>query len=100
MSNFISDCITGDALMQEVDDYIAKWHEDESGADLHNFLGMTNKEYALFIEDENYLGLIISAHKDKIDIELIIRDEMAMAARSDDPSKTKRLQQWLECEGL
>jgi len=100
MSNFISDCIAGDALMIEVDDYIAKWHEDGAGAELHEYLGMSKKEYALFVEDENYLGLIISAHRERTNIESIIKDEIAMAARSDNPHKSKRLQQWLESEGL
>lgn len=100
MSNFISYCISGDALMSEVDDYIANWHEAAVDCDLHEYLGMSKKEYALFVEDENYLGIIISAHRNKTNIDLIIRDEMAMAARSDNPGKSKRLQQWLEREGL
>lgn len=100
MSNFITDCINGDALMSEVDDYIEKWHKGDTGVDLHDYLGMTKKEYALFVEDENYLGLIVSAHKDNINIESIIRDEIAMAARSDDAAKSRRLQKWLESEGL
>lgn len=100
MSNFITDCINGDALMSEIDDYIQKWHNDDVSEVLHVFLGMSKKEYALFVEDDSYLGLIISAHRDKIDIELIIRDEISMAARSDNVAKSKRLQQWLESEGL
>jgi len=100
MSNFITDCINGDALMSESDDYIEKWHNSDAGVDLHDYLGMTKKEYALFIEDENYLGLIISAHKDNKKIESLIRNEIAMAARSDNAAKSKRLQKWLESEGL
>ena len=100
MSNFISYCISGDALMSEIDDYISNWHEGNVEGELYDYLGMSKKEYALFVEDENYLGIIISAHKDSIDINLIIRDEMAMAARSDNPAKSRRLQQWLEREGL
>lgn len=100
MSNFISYCISGDALMSEVDDYIAMWHEGAEERALYDYLGMSKKEYALFVEDENYLGIIITAHKNQTSIELIIQDEMAMAARSDNPVKSKRLQQWLESEGL
>lgn len=100
MSNFVSYCISGDALMSEIDDYIAKWHEIPRDIELHDYLGMSKKEYALFVEDENYLGIIISAHRNHTSIEMIIRDEMAIAARSDNPGKSKRLQQWLESEGL
>ena len=100
MSNFIIDCINGDALTSEVDDYIDKWHDDERKLSLYDFLGMTKKEYTLFVEDENYLGKIIAAHMQGIKIELIIKDELAMAARSDNPAKSLRLQKWLESEGL
>ena len=41
MSNFIIDCINGDALMYEVDDYIDKWHDGDSDLPLHDFLCMT-----------------------------------------------------------
>jgi hypothetical protein len=100
MSNFINDCINGDALMLEIDDYIEKWHEMGISLDLHAFLGMSKKEYELFVQDESYLGLIISAHKESKQIEFIVRDKMAMAARSDNPNKSKQLQKWLESESL
>ena len=100
MSNFITDCINGDALMSEVNDYIEMWHNGVAEISLHEYLGMTKKEYALFVQDENYLGLIITAHRDNVSIESIIRDEMNMAARSDDVAKSKRLRKWLESEGL
>ena len=100
MSNFIADCINGDALMSDVNDYIERWHEGDSTADLHVYLGMTAKEYALFLDDEDYLGIIITAHKKGVELESLIRTEMAVAARSDDASKAKKLQKWLESEGL
>ena len=55
MSNFIFDCINGDALMTDVDDYIDKWHEGQVGGDLHDFLGMSKKEYALFVDKHRIL---------------------------------------------
>lgn len=100
MSNFIIDCINGDALLSDVNDYIDKWHENDTGLPLHEFLGMRKKEYILFIEDENYLGSIIRAHKSDKNIESIIQDEIAIAARSDDTIKYGKLQKWLESEGL
>lgn len=100
MSNFIIDCINGDALMSDVNDYIDHWHDSDTSLPLHDFLGMTKKEYMLFVEDENYLGSIITAHKSNKNVESIIRDEIAIAARSDDAAKSKKLQKWLESEGL
>lgn len=100
MSNFIIDCINGDTLMLEINDYIDRWHDGNTELALHDFLGMTKKEYALFVEDENYLGSIISAHKFNKSVVNIVKDQIAMAARSDDAIKAKRLQKWLENEGL
>ncbi|MFT2010199.1 hypothetical protein ACMA1I_16105 [Pontibacter sp. 13R65] len=100
MSNFIQDCINGDALLSEVDDYIDIWHESDTELPLHEFLGMTKREYALFVEDEIYLGSIVTAHMTGDPIEEIIQNQYAMAARSDSQAKSARLEQWLRSEKL
>ena len=100
MSNFINDCIKGVALMSEINDYIGSWHESDLDLTLHEFLGMSKKEYALFVEDEAYLGSIITAHKNQVDIVPMMREEFKMAARSDDAGKAKQLQKWLDNEKL
>ncbi|MFI5159208.1 MAG: hypothetical protein ACHQF4_10110 [Sphingobacteriales bacterium] len=100
MSNFIKDCINGYALPSEIDDYIDQWHDGDSNISLHEFLGMSKKEYVLFVEDESYLPLIVTAHKTEKDIVTLMRDEFAMAARSDDAAKSKQLQKWLDNEKL
>lgn len=100
MSNFIIDCLNGDALLSDINDYIDKWHESDTDLSLHDFLGMDSVEYSLFVEDENYLGSIIAAHKTHKNVVTLVRDEMALAARSDDATKAKRIQKWLEKEGL
>ncbi len=100
MSSFITDCINGDALMSEIDDYVDKWHISSGDMPLHEYLGMSKKEYMLFVDDESYLGIIIAAHKYQSNIESLIRQEISMAARSDDVVKSRKLQKWLESEGL
>lgn len=100
MSNFIKNCINGDALLSEIDGYVEIWHNGDSDQPLYSYLGMTKKEYALYIEDESYLASIVTAHKDEKNIELIISNQLAMAARSDNQSKSERLQRWLKSEGL
>jgi len=100
MSDFITNCINGDAMMDEVNDFIDQWHAGEYDLSLHEFLGMTKKEYELFVVDENYLGWIVNAHKFGKNIDSMVREELAIAARSDDAAKAKKLQQWLESEGL
>lgn len=100
MSNFVVKCINGDALLSEIDDYIDLWHNNDTGMPLHAFLGMTQKEYALYVEDEQYLASIVTARKQKVDIKLVIESQVAMVARSDNQVKSDRLQRWLKKEGL
>lgn len=100
MSNFIQDCIEGNALIYDIDDYIDEWHNGDSELSLSAFLGMTTKEYTLFVEDESYLATIITAHKKKENIVTVMREHLAMVARSDDAKKAKKLQKWLENENL
>lgn len=100
MSNFINDCIQGDALVSDVHDYIDQWHDSDDDISIFEYLGMTKSEYALFIEDEAYLPLIIVAHKDKENIQSIISKQISLAARADDQSKAKKLEMWLKNENL
>lgn len=60
MSNFIQDCINGDALLTDIDNYIEEWHKENSNISLHEFLGMNLDEYSLFVQDESNLAKIIA----------------------------------------
>lgn len=100
MSNFITACINGDALLTEIHDYIDAWHDSDSELALHDFLGMSEKEYALFVEDEAYLGLVVTAHKRGVKIEDIMHNHLKMVARSDDRAKSERLERLITHEGL
>jgi hypothetical protein len=99
MSNFVEDCINGDAIYTEIDRYISYWHEGDSELQLPEFLGMTVREYALFVEDESYLGMIINAHISSTAIDEVV-ESLAIAARSDNQAKSKRIEHWLKDEGL
>ena len=75
MSNFVQDCINGNALLTEIDYYVELWHNNTSiDEPIYTFLGMNKNEYALYIEDESYLASIITAHKENVTIETIIDD--------------------------
>lgn len=76
MSNFMQDCLKGDALLSEVDDYIDQWHSSNSDLPLHSFLGMTKKEYELFVEDEVFLESIVTAHKEGKTPEFIVKNRI------------------------
>lgn len=101
ISNFVNDCINGDALLSEIDDYIDLWHESDNKLPIHTFLGMSEKEYGLYVLDEEYLGLIIAAHKENIDVAMLYDGNVhRLAARSDDSSKSRAIENWLKKENL
>lgn len=64
MSNFIEDCLKGDAFLSEIDDYIDTWHESDNEEELSQFLGMTKEEYSLFVTRPDSLPMIVAAHKE------------------------------------
>ena len=49
---FINACINGDALLEEIDDYIDEWKKGNYKEPIYDFLGMTESEYNLWKEDE------------------------------------------------
>lgn len=60
---FISQCINGDADLDDINDFIEKWHLSNSKQPLHEFLGMTFEEYSIWVEKPSYLPYIINAKK-------------------------------------
>jgi len=67
--NFVDQCLAGEALLEDIDNYVDDWHESNTEIELHEFLGMTEKEYSLWVVDPNILPFIITAHKEQTSIE-------------------------------
>lgn len=66
MNNFIQLCLDGEAKPDAIDDYIEKWHTNikyNQSQNLYEFLGMTRKEYASWIERKQTLETIIINRK-------------------------------------
>lgn len=57
---FIEKCLSGEAVPDEIDDYIDYWHEHETGNILYEFLGMTREEYSAWIFDPDGLSNILA----------------------------------------
>lgn len=101
MSSFIESCLLGHALLEEIDDYVDRWHEGESDDELHRFLGMSKSEYNVWLNDPSVLPLIIVARKQKRDLSQVLEEQaLPMAARSDGTVPAKLLVAWLKREGL
>lgn len=91
--NFIDDVITGEALIEEIDNYIDMWHDGDSELEIYEFLGMTQREYRLWVEDNSILKEIVKCHVNGKDIEDIITNqyyaEQKMVARAKNPEEAK-----------
>lgn len=90
---FIDAVINGDVLIDEIDDYIDVWHESDSNEEIYDFLGMSQNEYRLWVEDETILKEIIKCHMSETDIKDVITNpknkELRMVARAKDLQEAK-----------
>lgn len=102
MSNFVQMCVNGEALMEEIDDFVDRWHEESGDIPLNRFLGMTKLEYKLWVADESMLPYIITAHRNhqKVDELVDAIGNLPLAARAGSPQSALKLLKWLKSEGL
>ena len=100
-ATFVDLCIQGKVLSDEIDDFVESWHESDSGKTLHDFLGMTWKEYAAWVDSPWMLPYIIAAHRQSISLEAVLdqSEEMKLAARASDAERAWALIDWLREQG-
>lgn len=101
MSNFMKDCLEGDALLEDIEEYIEAWHLSDSNMEIYEFLGMTLEEYFVFLEDESMLKTIFYAREQNISISDFLRNdtEQMLAARAATPEEAAAVKEWLERTG-
>lgn len=94
---FVSACLSGSALLDDVDDWVEDWHESPEGLGLDDFLGFTHEEGKLWAERPESLRFIVAAHRYGTPVETILqsRDDFALAARATDSAKATAVLSWL-----
>jgi hypothetical protein len=100
--SFIDLYVGGEVLPEEIDDYVDQWHDNPGRRQLHDFLGMTEDEYSLWLRDPDVLPHIARARREHKPIVRVIEsalNELPMAARSSDVAEIRRLRKWLAREG-
>lgn len=72
--SFIEKCINGNASLDEIDDYIDAWHDSDSDMELelHEYLGMTWKEYSIWAIKPSLLAEIVNARKQETDAQKFV----------------------------
>jgi hypothetical protein len=100
---FVDKCLSGEALLDDIDDYIDRWHEGDGDPDasLSSYLGFTDEEYKLWAEKPNTLAFILNARKKGVPLtkaEDYVRSYQ-IAARGLSGQDIEELTQWLKQTG-
>ncbi|MDP1652588.1 MAG: hypothetical protein Q8L56_07685 [Rhodocyclaceae bacterium] len=82
-----------------MDDYIDAWHEGKVGLnmELHEFLGMSAAEYALWVERPEVLPFIVIARRTGKSVQDVIleAEHQPLAARAANAAEARQLHDWL-----
>jgi hypothetical protein len=65
---FVQKCLAGEAAFSDIDDFVDQWHESSTACPLHEFLGLTEAEYARWVERPEALRDLVLAHKERASI--------------------------------
>lgn len=61
---FVDLCLAEKAALDEIDDFVDRWHAAPQGQELHDYLGMSEEEYSLWLRVPDALTYIVEARRD------------------------------------
>src|SRR5690349_8385343 len=100
---FVERCLAGEALADEIDDYVDRWHEGEGNPDasLAEFLGFSDVEYRLWAEKPHLLPFILNARRGGLSLDAAGDDDVPyrLAARGLPAEDAEELARWLKTIG-
>jgi len=99
---FIERCLAGEAAIEEIDDFFDVWHADSDGGALHDFLGMTEEEYSLWLRAPDALPCILKARRDREPLTQAVGEvyrTLRLAPSGNGASSVERLRSWLREKG-
>ncbi|WP_374004704.1 hypothetical protein [Bacillus velezensis] len=99
---FMNACLQGEALLEDIDEFIEQWHESDSGEELHEFLGMTFEEYSIWVENETMLKTIFYSREVGKPILEVIKesDIQKLVARAATAEEAAQVKVWLQRKGF
>ena len=99
-ASFVDAVLSGHALIDDIDVWVARWHESEIASSLDEFLGFAEDEGALWAERPEALRWIIAAHQLGRPVATVVehRGDYALAARGNSTEATE-LVEWLKHTG-
>jgi hypothetical protein len=98
-ATFMDALLAGEALPNDVDDWIDAWHDDTTDqlGELHEYLGMSWQEYQLFVERPESLRFTLAARRANKPVSRILASVKAAgaAARTEEAEQAESVLQWL-----
>lgn len=100
-TSFIELCAKGEVLLEEIDDFIDRWHKNSQDIELHEFLGMSWQEYSAWVAEPEILPFIVTARFEQKEFTDVLEElqRLPMAARADSPKKAEMILKWLKRKG-
>ena len=101
--SFLEKVLAGKALAEDIDSYVEDWHESSTRQTLPAFLGMTDDEYALWVEQPEALSQIIYSrrfNRKPRNSQELWGEIHLLAARSQSQHDASVLKKWLESKGV
>jgi hypothetical protein len=100
---FVEACLAGSATLDEIDHYVEAWHESADPREMHEYLGLTWEEYALWVERPASLRYVLFSRRFEIPLERALAEypaeQPAVAARARSESEARELLGWLRKTG-
>jgi hypothetical protein len=97
--NFVDLCLAGTVSEEEIDDFVDAWHTAPEGKELHDYLGMTQDEYSLWLRAPDTLPCILKARRDGKPLTKAVTEvceEMRRTSPANGDLTVARLQKWLK----
>lgn len=94
--------LTGSAFLDDIDDWVDRWHDDDTAAQIWEYLGLTRDEYALWVERPESLRFIVAAHERREPVEQVLaayENRQLVAARAEDAQAAHAIESWLRRTG-
>lgn len=105
-TTFLQACLDGEAVLEDVDDWVDAWHESDGRLrggyeDLYQYLGFSKLEYAAWAEKPSLLRAIVAGREQGRTFDDVQNDASAalVAARSKKDKSAADLVAWLRSTG-
>jgi hypothetical protein len=98
---FVEQCLGGDALVEDIDDFVDRWHDGHDDRSLREAIGLSTDEYDLWVQEASALRIILFARSQELSIEDALKASApdAIAARAASLEEGKKIYAWLRRTG-